>query len=114
MQYSEKEGRGYPWLFFHPNNQWKLSLLVSLVILAISVAFFIWCTRVSNDTGGDSFAGLVFAIAGTVFLSLAAVGFSRRRHARKRSVGQLNAVLNWHVCFGVIALVMVFMHAFGN
>jgi hypothetical protein len=114
MQYSERDDKGYSWVFFHPSNQWKLSLLVSLAILAISVGFFVWCTRVSDDMGGDSFAGLVFAVGSTVFMFLAAVSFSLRRRASKRSVGELNAVLNWHVCFGVIALVMVFLHAFGN
>ena len=114
MHYSEKEERGYPWLFFHPSRQWMLSSLVSLVILAISVGFFVWCIRVSDDRGGDSFAGLVFAVASTIFMFLAAVGFSLRRRAHKRSVGGLNAVLNWHICFAVIALVMVFLHAFGN
>ncbi len=114
MPYSEKEERGYPWLFFHPSRQWMLSSLVSLVILAISVGFFVWSIRVSDDRGGDSFAGLVFAVASTIFMFLAAVAFSLRRRARKRAVGELNAVLNWHVCFAVIALVMVFLHAFGN
>lgn len=114
MHYSERDEKGYSWFFFHPSNQWKLSVLVSLVILAFSVGFFVWCTRVSDDMGGDSFAGLVFAIASTIFMFLAAVSFSLRRRAPKRSVGELNAVLNWHVCFGVIALVMVFLHAFGN
>lgn len=114
MQYSERGNKGYPLFFFHPSNRWKLSLLVSLAILAISVAFFVWCTRVSDDMGGDSFAGLVFAVASTIFMFLAAVSFSLRRRSPKRSVGDLNAILNWHVCFGVISLVMVFLHAFGN
>jgi hypothetical protein len=115
MRYSEKEERGgYPWLFFHPSNQWKFSLLVSLAILVLSVGFFIWCTRVSDDTGGDSFAGLFFAVTSTIFMFLASVAFSLQRRGAKRSVGKLNAALNWHICFGVIALVMVFLHAFGN
>ncbi|MBV9230945.1 MAG: hypothetical protein JOZ18_16665 [Chloroflexi bacterium] len=114
MQYSEKEERGYPWLFFHPSNQWMLSLLVSLVILAIGVGFFVWCTHVSDDMGGDSFAGLVLAVAATFFMFMAAVAFSLRRRSRQRSVGGLNAVLNWHVCFGTLALIFVFMHAFNN
>ncbi len=114
MQYSERDRTGYTWLFFQPNQQWKLSLLVSSLILAASVGFFIWCTHVSNDMGGDSFGGLVFAIAATTFMVLAAISFSLRRRARKRHVGELNGVLNWHVCFGVLALLMVFMHAYGN
>jgi hypothetical protein len=114
MQYSERDNKGYPLFFFHPSNQWKLSLLVSLTILAISAGFFVWATHVSDDMGGDSFAGLVFAVASTTFMFLAAVSFSLRRRSPQRSVGTLNAVLNWHACFGVISLVMVFLHAFGN
>jgi len=114
MQYSERDNKGYPLFFFHASERWKLCILVSLAILAASVGFFVWCTRVSNDMGGDSFAGLVFAVASTVFMFLAAVAFSLRRRSPKRTVGDLNAVLNWHVCFGVISLVMVFLHAFGN
>ncbi len=114
MHYSERDGKGYGWLFFNPSNQWKVSSLVSLAILAVSIIFFVWCTRVSDDMGGDSFAGLVFAVASTVFMFLAAISFSLRRRSPKRSVGTLNGVLNWHVCFGTLSLVMVFMHAFGN
>lgn len=114
MRYSEEGERGYIWFFFHPNHQWKLCLLVSLVILALSLGFFLWCTHVSDDLGGDSFAGLVFAVGSTVFLFLAAVSFSLQRRAPQRTLGKLNAVLNWHVCFAVIALVMVFLHAFDN
>src|SRR5215469_1144647 len=112
---STKEGKtSSPWLFFRLSSQWKLSFLISLVIVAISIGFFVWCTYVSDDRGGDSFVGLVFAVTSTAFLFLATVAFSLRRRARKRSVGKLNAVLNWHVCFGIIALVMVFLHAGGN
>jgi hypothetical protein len=114
MQYFERDQTGYSWLFFQPNQQWKLSLLVSSLILAASIGFFIWCRIASNDMGGDSFGGLVFAVAATVFMLLAAISFSLRRRARKRHVGELNGVLNWHICFGVLALVMVFMHSYGN
>jgi hypothetical protein len=114
MQYSERDQRGYPWLFFHPSNQWKLCVLVSSLILVGSLSFFLWCIHVSNDMGGDSFAGLVFAIAATIFMFLAALSFSLRRRARRRNIGELNGVLNWHVSFGVLALIMVFLHSFGN
>lgn len=114
MQSTEKGKTGFPWLFLRLGSQWKLCFLISLIIIAISIGFFVWCTYVSDDRGGDSFVGLVFAITSTTFLFLAAVAFSLRRRARKRSVGGLNAALNWHVCFGVIALIMVFLHAGGN
>src|SRR5450631_219307 len=114
MQYSQKGEKGYPLFFFHPNRQWMVSAGVSLGIIAISTIFFLWSVRVSDDRGGDSFAGLVFAVASTVFMFMAAISFSLRRRARKRYVGELNAVLNWHVCFATISLIMVLFHAFGN
>jgi len=114
MQYSQKGEKGYPLFFFHPNRQWMVSASVSFAILAISTIFFLWSVGASDDRGGDSFAGLVFAVASTVFMFMAAIGFSLRRRARKRYVGELNAVLNWHVCFATISLIMVFYHAFGN
>ncbi len=114
MHYSELRERGYSWLSFHPSQQWKYSLAVTVAILVASIAFFAWCAHVSDDMGGDSFVGLVFAVGCTVFLFLAAVSFSLHRRAKKRTVGGLNAVLNWHMCFGTISLVMVFLHAFGN
>jgi hypothetical protein len=115
LQYFEKGERGSRWFSFHSNNQW-LCLLVSLAILAISIGFFVWGTHVSNDMGGDSFVGLVLGIASMVFLFLAAVDFSihRRTHKQQKNVGGLNAILNWHICFAIIALVLVFLHAFGN
>jgi hypothetical protein len=114
MQYSDEEERGYPWFFFHASQPWVRSTLLSLLILAACVGFFVWATRVSDDQGGDSFAGLVLAVVGTTFMIMAAVGFTLRRQARKRYVGQLNALLNWHVCFGVIALIVLTLHSFGN
>jgi hypothetical protein len=46
---------------------------------------------------------------------LAAVLYSlKRRSHKKRIVGQLNRSLNWHICFGVLGLVFLFLHSFGN
>ena len=114
MQFTVKVRKSPSWSVFHLSRQYQFSLLVSLVIIASSIGFFIWCSSVSDDRGGDSFVGLVFAFTSTIFLLLAAVAFSLRRRRRKRSLGELNSVLNWHVCFGIIALVMVFLHAGGN
>jgi hypothetical protein len=114
MQYSQKGEKGYSLFFFHLGRQWMTSAMVSLAILVVGTIFFLWSIGVSSDRGGDSFAGLVFAVASTTFMLMAAVGFSMRRRARRRVIGELNAVLNWHVCFATISLVFVFYHAFGN
>lgn len=114
MHYTEEEERGYSLSFFHASSSWKRSFVISLLILVLCVGFYLWMTRISDDMGGDSFAGLVLAVVGTICMIMAAVGFTLTRQARKRAVGQLNARLNWHVGFGVIALVALFLHSFGN
>ncbi len=114
MQWQSDDERGYSWLFLNISRSWKTSLLVTMVIIVASVVFYVWYGNVVGDRHGDSVAGLIFAVAGTFFMIMAAVGFTLRRQARKRYVGQLNTLLNWHVCFGVLALVMIVLHAFGN
>ena len=106
--------KGYPWLSFEMSTSALMSLLAALLVIAVSVAFYIIYSRISTDTAPDSIAGYAYAIAGTGFMLLAAIRFSQYRRARKRAIGRLNAVLNWHVCFGVIALVLLFLHSFGN
>jgi len=106
--------KGYPWLFFDMTNAWVMSLLATILVTGVSVAFYIVYSRLSSDASPDSVAGYAYAIAGTGFMLLAAISFSKYRRSGQRSVGRLNAFLNWHVCFGVIALVLLFLHSFGN
>jgi hypothetical protein len=106
--------KGYPWLSFEMTTSSMMSLLAAILVIGASVAFYIVYSRLSPDTSPDSIAGYAYAIAGTSFMLLAAIRFSQYRRARKRAVGRLNAVLNWHVAFGVIALILLFLHSFGN
>ena len=106
---------GYSWLFFPGGHAWYLRLVVILVVAGIGGAFYVWYTQHSNDVSPDSIAGYIYAITGTIFLLLSAVLYSlRRRSHKKRAVGQLNKSLNWHICFGVLGLVFLFLHSFGN
>ncbi len=106
--------KGYPWLSFDMSSSWVASMLSAILVIGISVAFYVIYSRISPDTAPDSIAGYAYAVAGTGFMLLAALRFSQYRHSRQRSVGKLNAFLNWHVAFGVIALVLLFLHSFGN
>lgn len=106
--------KGYPWLFFHIRRTWGAGLVVTLVVVAISGAFYLWYSQSGNDTSPDSAAGLGYAALGTVFFILAALLYSLRRRSRKRAIGQLNVVLNWHVFFALTGLVVLFMHSFGH
>ncbi len=111
---SWRNEKGYPWLFFHIRHTWGAGLVVTLVVIAISGAFYLWYSQSGNDTAPDSTAGLGYAVIGTIFFILAALLYSLRRRSRKRAIGHLNVVLNWHVFFAVMGLVVLFMHSFGH
>src|SRR2546423_14725209 len=101
--------KGYPWLFFHIRHTWGAGLVVTLVVIAISGAFYLWYSQSGNDTSPDSAAGLGDAVIGTIFFILAAVLYSLRRRSRKRAIGQLNVVLNSHVFLAFMGLGGLFL-----
>jgi hypothetical protein len=106
---------GYNWLSFSGGQTRFLSFVIILVGTAIGGAFYVWNTQHSDDVSPDSIAGYAYAITGTIFLLLAAILYSiRRRSHKKRAVGQLHKSLNWHICFGVLGLVFLSLHSFGN
>ncbi len=106
---------GYNWLFFVGGEAWYRRLLVIFLGVAVGVVCYVWYIQHSNDASPDSIAGYTYAIIGTIFLLLAAVLYSlKRRSHKKRIVGQLHRSLNWHICFGVLGLVFLFLHSFGN
>jgi hypothetical protein len=106
---------GYNWPFFVGGEGWyKRSLFIFLGV-TLGVVFFVWYIQHSNDVSPDSIAGYTYAIIGTLFLLLAAVSYTiKRRSHKKKIVGQLHTSLNWHICFGVLGLVFLFLHSFGN
>jgi len=93
---------------------WLISVLTTLGIIILALLTLLIYTRISNDRSPDGTAGLAYAIAGLFFIGLATAGYTLSRRSRKRTVGALNAALNWHICFGIIALLMLFLHSFGN
>src|SRR5579863_1155673 len=106
--------KGYSWLFLYPTRSWSGGLIVTLLVIAVGGAFYLWYNHPGNDTSPDGTAGLVYACIGTVFFTLAAILYSLRRRSRKRSVGQLHAALNWHVFLALMGLALLFMHSFGH
>src|SRR2546430_3670543 len=92
-----------------------MRLSVIFLGVGVGVVFFVWYIQHSHDASPDSITGYTYAIIGTLFLLLAAVLYSLKRHShKKRTVGQLHRSLNWHICFGVLGLVFLFLHSFGN
>ena len=115
-QREEHKGEtGYSWLFFAGGRAWFMRLVVILLGTGPGVAFYLRYAQQSNDAAPDSLAGYAYAITGTIFLLLAAFLYAlRRRSHSKRAVGQLNKSINWHICFGVLGLVFLFLHSFSN
>jgi hypothetical protein len=104
----------YPLLFFYPAGSWWAGLIFTLVVIGAGDLFFVWYDHPGNNVAPGGLVGLCYACAGTLFFILAAVMYSLRRRARKRSTGQLHAALNWHVFFAVIGVALLLMHSFGN
>ena len=106
--------KGYPWFFVHMTRSWTTSLLTLLIISGASLAFYIWYSHYGSDPAPDGIPGLIYAIVGTTLLVIVALGYTLRRRSRKRAIGKLHAALNWHVCLGILSLVLLFLHSFGN
>jgi len=111
---SQGDDTGYPWLFFYVKRSWLIGLLVTLLVLGLSGAFYLWYSQPGNDASPDSVVGLGYAIAGTTLLVLAAVLYRLRRRSHKRALGQLHAALQWHMFFAIMGLALLMMHSFGN
>ncbi len=111
---SKKSERGYPWLFSYLTPTRLKTILVTLFILGVSGAGYVWYSRYGSDPYPDSVVGLAFAIAGTLCFACAGILYTLQRRSRKRAIGKLNAALQWHIAFAVLALALLFMHSFGN
>ena len=106
---------GYSWLSFAGGGTQVIRALITFLVIIAALGFFVWYARNGNDSAPDSYIGFGFAIMGTSFLVLAAILYTRRRRSQKKGiVGKLNASLQWHICFAVIGLSLLFLHSFGN
>jgi len=112
---SDKKGeKGYPWFFSYLTHARLQTMLVTLFVLGVSGAGYVWYSRNGSDPYPDSIVGLAFAIAGTFCFACAGIVYTLHRRSRKRAIGKLNAALQWHIAFAVLALALLFMHSFGN
>ena len=109
-----KDNKGYHWFFLDTNAVWRNTLLITLAIIILGILSFVVYSRISTDLSPDSLAGYTYAIIAFVAMILATTLYTRTRAKRQRRIGQLNKSLHWHISLGVIALVFVFLHSFGN
>jgi len=110
----KKIEKGYPWFFSYLTPTRIKTTLVTIFVLAVSGAGYVWYSRNGSDPYPDSVVGLAFAVAGTLCFAGAGILYTLRRRSRKRAIGVLNATLQWHIAFAVMALALLFMHSFGN
>ncbi|HEY4384014.1 MAG TPA: hypothetical protein VGN34_06000 [Ktedonobacteraceae bacterium] len=110
----ESQGRNYPLFFLPVSKSAQQTLLVTVLGMGVALGLNMAYTRFSSDASPDSIAGYTDAVVGTIFMLLAAIKFSLYRRSRRRALGQLNNSLNWHMCFGILGLFILFLHAFGN
>jgi hypothetical protein len=109
-----RDNKGYHWFFLDANAAWRNTLLITLAIIILGILSFVFYGRISTDLSPDSLAGYTYAIIAFIAMILATVLYTRTRAKRQRRIGQLNKSLHWHVSLGVIAIVFVFLHSFGN
>ncbi|GER87928.1 hypothetical protein KDW_20900 [Dictyobacter vulcani] len=106
--------KGYPWFFLDAMPSWINTWTVTIcIILVCALSLFVY-SRFSTDLSPDSLAGYSYAIIGSTFMLLATFLYTRTRKSHRRKIGQLNASLNWHICFGIVAMFILFLHSFGN
>ncbi len=114
-EHSSKRGeRGYPWFFSYLTSARIKTTFVTIFVIAVSGTGYVWYSRNGSDPYPDSTVGLAFAIAGTFCFACAGVLYTLHRRSRKRAIGKLNASLQWHMAFAIMALILLFMHSFGN
>ncbi len=106
--------KGYSWLFFYGTKTWLFGMLVTIAVIAVAGAFYLWYSQFGDDVAPDSMVGLIFAVAGTICFILAAILYMIHRHSHRRAMGQLHASLQWHIFLAVMGLALLLMHSFGN
>ena len=108
------EANSYSWSFLSAKYSWVSMVCLSFALMAGLTAFFVWYCNYGNDPAPDSLVGLLYAGTGTLCLLLAFFFYSIVRRYGKRRIGKLNKLLHWHILLGCLALLLLFMHSFGN
>jgi hypothetical protein len=106
---------GYTWLYRVAVVNGSLRIFTTIVVILVAVGAMVVDVRLSNDAAPDSILGLVYATVGTIFLFIALVLFSQRRRSyHKREIGGLRQALGWHMSFGIMGMVLLALHGFGE
>jgi hypothetical protein len=103
--------------FLRPLAAWsrsqKQAAAVGLLV-GSGLVYVYACYLQSSDVSPDSQHGYIFAIAGTLLLVLVGLGYTLRKRLRRARRGLLHAALAWHIVGGLLAFLLILMHAAGN
>jgi hypothetical protein len=110
---SEAARPRYPWLTLRYSRAQWTALLVSLAA-GVGLAYLYIMYMRTNDVSPDSVYGYGFAIAGTALFLLVGVVYALRKRLGRTWAGRLHTFLAWHIAGGILALVLILMHAAGN
>src|SRR5215469_7229764 len=89
----------YSWFTLDLSPALRGTSLFTVVMIVLGIFLFVLYRYLSDDLAPDSFGGYTYAIAGTLFVLLAALSYTRYRRSHRRRVGQLNTSLHWHISF---------------
>ena len=112
-QSGAKKVARYPWLGGGLSRAQRVAALLALLMGGGLVFLYITYLQ-GDDVSPDSFYGYAFAIAGTLLLLLVGAGYTLRKRLRRNWSGLLHVALTWHVMGGMLALLLILMHATGN
>ena len=112
--YSREQRKPFYTPFF-ASRAFLITSCINVVVVVASIIIYIQQIDVAHNNSSRSQIALVFAVVSTIFFIISAGSyFFKKRIARKKVVGQLNAFLQWHICFGIIAVVTAAVHSFGH
>ena len=57
---------GYPWLFLYVGRTRAIGLIVTLLLIGLGGAFYVWYDQPGNNTAPASMVGLGYAVVGTI------------------------------------------------
>ncbi|HEX6541462.1 MAG TPA: hypothetical protein VF040_06885 [Ktedonobacterales bacterium] len=94
-------------------SQWQATIVMLMVGGGLAYGYWLY-SRSGGDISPDSLYGYIFAITGTILLSLVGIGYVLRKRLRKGAFKLLHTALAWHVVGGILALALIFAHSAGN
>lgn len=103
----------YRWLGGSLSRAQRIAALAALA-MGIGLGALYLGYLYGGDVAPDSPFGYGCALAGTVLLLVAGLGYLVRKRLGHQRAGRLHGLLAWHIAASVVGLLLILMHATGN